>query len=54
MRAMDEEGLPPERVGEAVKTALTESPPNVRYIVDPVAHSGFRRPGAAETVRGRP
>lgn len=35
MMAMGRKGLPPERIGEAVKTALTISKPKVRYTVAP-------------------
>jgi NAD(P)-dependent dehydrogenase (short-subunit alcohol dehydrogenase family) len=35
MLAMGHAGLPPERIGETVKTALTAARPNVRYIVTP-------------------
>src|SRR5262249_55230802 len=35
MLAMGRNGLPPERIGEAVKTALTIAKPNVRYTVAP-------------------
>ena len=35
MMAMGEKGLPPERIGEAVKAALTATRPRVRTIVTP-------------------
>ena len=35
LRNLDKTGLPTERIGEAVKTALTATPPSVRYIVTP-------------------
>ncbi len=35
MLAMGHAGLPPERIGETVKTALTAARPSVRYIVTP-------------------
>ena len=35
MIALGRKGLPPERIGEAVKTALTTAKPSTRYTVAP-------------------
>lgn len=35
MVALGRKGLPPEKIGEAVKTALTIAKPKVRYTVAP-------------------
>jgi hypothetical protein len=35
MSKMEKKGLPPERIGEAVRTALSAAKPNARYIVTP-------------------
>ncbi|RBP03452.1 hypothetical protein DFR50_1448 [Roseiarcus fermentans] len=41
MVAMAEAGLPPERIGEAVRTALTAERPKTRYIVTPTPVQDF-------------
>ena len=41
MSAMDKAGLPPERIGEAVKTALTAAPPNVAISSTPTPIQDF-------------
>ncbi len=41
MLAMGKAGLPPERIGEAVRTALSAQRPKVRYIVTPTPLQDF-------------
>jgi NAD(P)-dependent dehydrogenase (short-subunit alcohol dehydrogenase family) len=41
MIAMGKSGLKPERIGEAVTTALTAAKPKVRYVVTPTPIQGF-------------